>query len=286
MNNLAPTLFSKNFKDYASGAFRFLTSWFFIKNLLAFIISIFIVLNLVKGVLYFYTKHGSAKEVIDYSGMRFDSALEKADAQGFKLVASDEVYVLNRPAGIIISQVPEKGAKIKSGRTIYCVITGGDAPSVTLPKLSNNDEYEAYQKQLLRLGIYSRIREERFESEYEEKTILEVYFEGKRLSNSRINASLVKLPKGSYLDFVISVRNTDRAPVPNLICKTYEEAATNIIANDLTIGTIMGPESNVSFAGMYVYKQEPMPGEGVFLPKGSPVILYLQPERPAECPEY
>ena len=286
MNNLAPTRFSKNFKDYASGAYQFFTSWFFLKNLLAFIISIFIVINLVKGVLYLYTRHGSAKEVIDYSGMRFDSALEKADDQGFKLVASDEVYVLNRPAGIIISQVPEKGAKIKSGRTIYCVITGGDAPSVTLPKLSNNDEYEAYQKQLLRLGIYSRIREERFESEYEEKTILEVYFEGKRLSNSRINASLVKLPKGSYLDFVISVRNTDRAPVPNLICNTYEEAATNIIANDLTIGTIMGPENNVSFAGMYVYKQEPMSGEGVFLPKGSPVILYLQPERPAECPEY
>jgi hypothetical protein len=286
MNNLAPTRFSRNFKDYASEAFRFLTSWFFIKNLLAFIVSIFIIINLVKGVLFLYTRHGSAKEVIDYSGMPFDDAMEKADDQGFKLVASDEVYVLNRPAGIIISQVPQKGAKIKSGRTIFCVITGGDAPSVTLPKLSNNDEYEAYQKQLLRLGIYSRIREERFESEYEEKTILEVYFEGKRLSNSRINASLVKLPKGSYLDFVISVRNTDRAPVPNLICYTYEEAATNIIANDLTIGTIMGPENNVSFAGMYVYKQEPMPGEGVFLPKGSPVILYLQPERPAECPEY
>ena len=286
MNNLAPTRFSRNFKDYASEAFRFLTSWFFIKNLLAFIVSIFIIVNLVKGVLFLYTRHGSAKEVMDYSGMPFDSALEKAENQGFKLVASDEVYVLNRPAGIIISQVPQKGAKIKSGRTIFCVITGGDAPSVTLPKLSNNDEYEAYQKQLLRLGIYSRIREERYESEYEEKTILEVYFEGKRLSNSRINASIVKLPKGSYLDFVISVRNTDRAPVPNLICYTYEEAATNIIANDLTIGTIMGPENNVSFAGMYVYKQEPMPGEGVFLPKGSPVILYLQPERPAECPEY
>jgi beta-lactam-binding protein with PASTA domain len=286
MNNLAPTRFSRNFKDYASEAFRFLTSWFFIKNLLGFIVSIFIIINLVKGVLFLYTRHGSAKEVIDYSGMPFDDALEKAEDQGFKLVASDEVYVLNRPAGIIISQVPQKGAKIKSGRTIFCVITGGDAPSVTLPKLSNNDEYEAYQKQLLRLGIYSRIREERFESEYEEKTILEVYFEGKRLSNSRINASVVKLPKGSYLDFVISVRNTDRAPVPNLICNTYEEAATNIIANDLTIGTIMGPENNVSFSGMYVYKQEPMPGEGVFLPKGSPVILYLQPERPAECPEY
>ena len=286
MNNLAPTRFSRNFKDYASEAFRFLTSWFFIKNLLAFIVSIFIIVNLVKGVLFLYTRHGSAKEVMDYSGMPFDSALEKAENQGFKLVASDEVYVLNRPAGIIISQVPQKGAKIKSGRTIFCVITGGDAPSVTLPKLSNNDEYEAYQKQLLRLGIYSRIREERYEAEYEEKTILEVYFEGKRLSNSRINASVVKLPKGSYLDFVISVRNTDRAPVPNLICYTYEEAATNIIANDLTIGTIIGPENNVSFAGMYVYKQEPMPGEGVFLPKGSPVILYLQPERPAECPEY
>lgn len=124
------------------------------------------------------------------------------------------------------------------------------------------------------MGIYSRIREERFESEYEEKTILEVYFEGKRLSNSRINASLVKLPKGSYLDFVISVRNTDRAPVPNLICYTYEEAATNIIANDLTIGTIMGPENNVSFSGMYVYKQEPMPGEGVFYQKAA-LLFYI-----------
>ena len=218
--------------------------------------------------------------------MRFDSALEKAGDQGLKLVASDEVYVLNRPAGIIISQTPEKGSKIKSGRTIYCVVTGGDAPSVTLPKLSNNDEYEAYQRQLIRLGVYSRIREERFESEYEEKTILEVYFEGKKLSNGRINAGQVKLPKGSYLDFVISVRNTDRAPVPNLICNTYEEAVTNIIANDLTVGTIIGPENNESFSGMFVYKQEPTAGEGVFLPKGSQVILYLQPEKPEQCPEY
>ena len=286
MNNLTPTRFSKNLNDYAIELWNFLKSWFFLKNLLAFTISIFLVVNIIKGVLYLYTRHGSGKEVIDYSGMRFESALEKADDQGFKLVASDEVYVLNRPAGIIISQVPEKGSKIKSGRTIYCVITGGEAPSVTLPKLSNNDEYEAYQKQLIRLGVYSRIREERFESEYEEKTILEVYFEGKKLSNGRINASQVKIPKGSYLDFVISVRNTDRAPVPNLICNTYEEAVTNIIANDLTVGTIIGPENNESFSGMYVYKQEPTAGEGVFLAKGSPIILYLQAEKPDQCPEY
>jgi hypothetical protein len=286
MNNLTPTRFSKNFNDYAIELWHFLKSWFFIKNMLAFIVSIFLVVNIIKGVLYFYTRHGSGKEVIDYSGMRFDSALEKAGDQGLKLVASDEVYVLNRPAGIIISQTPEKGSKIKSGRTIYCVVTGGDAPSVTLPKLSNNDEYEAYQRQLIRLGVYSRIREERFESEYEEKTILEVYFEGKKLSNGRINAGQVKLPKGSYLDFVISVRNTDRAPVPNLICNTYEEAVTNIIANDLTVGTIIGPENNESFSGMFVYKQEPTAGEGVFLAKGSQVILYLQTEKPEQCPEY
>lgn len=286
MNNLTPTRFSKKFNDYAIELWHFLKSWFFMKNLLAFIISIFLVVNILKGILYLYTRHGSGKDVIDYSGMSFDSALEKAGDQGFKLVASDEVYVLNRPAGIIISQTPEKGSKIKSGRTIYCVVTGDDAPSVTLPKLSNNDEYEAYQKQLIRLGVYSRIREERFESEYEEKTILEVYFEGKKLSNSRINAGQVKLPKGSYLDFVISVRNTDRAPVPNLICNTYEEAVTNIIANDLTVGTIIGPENNESFSGMFVYKQEPTAGEGVFLPKGSPVILYLQTEKPEQCPEY
>lgn len=286
MNNLAPTRFSKNFKDYTMEIWNFLKSWFFLKNMLAFMVSLFLVVNIVKSILYLYTRHGSGQEVIDYAGMRFESAVVKAENQGFKLVASDEVYVLNRPAGIIISQVPEKGSKIKAGRTIYCVITGGEAPSVTLPKLSNNDEYESYQKQLIRLGVYSRIREERFEADYEEKTILEVFFEGKKLSNSRINAGQVNLPKGSYLDFVISVRNTDKTPVPDLICNTYEEAVTNIIANDLTLGTIIGPENDESFSGMYVFKQEPSAGDGVFLAKGSSVILYLQAGKPEQCPEF
>lgn len=286
MNNLTPTRFSKNVNDYLTEIWLFLKSWFFIKNILALVLGIFVMVNLVKGVLFLYTRHGSGKVVMDYAGMRFETATEKASDQGFNLVASDEVYVLNRPAGIIISQVPEKGSKIKSGRTIYCVVTGGDAPAVTLPKLSNNDEYEAYQKQLIRLGIYSRIREERFEAEYEEKTILEVYFEGRKLSNSRINASQVKIPKGSYLDFVISVRNTDRTPVPDLVCNTYEEAVTNITANDLIVGSVIGPQSNESFSGMYVIKQEPAAGEGVFLPKGSAVILYLQKEKPDQCPEF
>jgi beta-lactam-binding protein with PASTA domain len=286
MNNLKPTRFSRSLNDYLTDIGQFLKSRFFIKNLLAFILSVFIMVQMVKGLLYLYTRHGSGRVVADYTGKRFVTALEEARQQGFHLVTSDEVYVLNRPSGIIISQVPEKGSNIKSGRTIFCVVTGGNAPSVTLPKLSNNDEYEAYQKQLIRLGIYSRIREERFEAEYEEKTIMEVYFEGRKLSNSRINAGLVKLPKGSYLDFVISVRNTDRTPVPQLVCNTYEEAVTNITANDLIVGTIIGPENNESFSGMYVIKQEPAAGEGVFLPKGSAIILYLQKEKPEQCPEY
>jgi hypothetical protein len=37
---------------------------------------------------------------------------------------------------------------------------------------------------------------------------------------------------------------------------------------------------------MFVYKQEPTAGEGVFLAKGSQVILYLQTEKPEQCPEY
>lgn len=281
-----PQEVSNNAKSDHQGMWGFLKSRFFIKNVIAFIAVFILIVQIIKGILFLYTRHGSGKEVMDFSGMRFESALERARDQGFSLIAGDVVYVLNRPEGIILSQVPEKGSIIKAGRTIYCVITGGKAPSVQLPKLSNNDEYEAYQRQLIRLGLYSRIREERFEAEYEEKTILDVYFEGKKLSIARINAGQVKLPKGSYLDFVISVRNTDKTPVPDLVCKTYEEAVTNLDAYDLSVGTIMGPSQNESFSGMYVVKQVPAPGAGVFLAKGSQVDLYLQVERPSQCPEY
>jgi len=263
---------------------QLLRSPFFVRNVLGLLLVLFLLINGVKGLLLLYTRHGSAHTVADFTGMQLEQARGKAETMGFKLELDAEVYVLGKPAGIVLSQQPAEGARIKAGRTIYCVVTGGEAPMVAIPRLSNNDDYETYRKQLLRLGIFSRISEERFVEDYEEQTILEIFHDGKRLPTYRINTGQAQVPKGSYLDMIISVRNTDRIPIPDLTCNTYEEAVTLITANDFVLGSVYGPARNESFASQYVWRQEPEPGSGAFLAKGSAISLFLQAEKPAGCP--
>jgi beta-lactam-binding protein with PASTA domain/D-alanine-D-alanine ligase-like ATP-grasp enzyme len=262
---------------------NFVSSAIFLKNLAAAVLFIFIFINILSIGLKLYTHHGQAEEVQDYQGMTAREAKRKARANSFTTLVNDSSYIVGKAPGIILDQVPKPGSKIKKNRYIYLTVTSSTPPQVPLPSLvGGNDDFDQYRKKLERLGINARIKDREFNAELADNTILYLVFNGRRIEPGALKRG-VKIPKGSSLDVVVSIRNTGTVDIPDLLCMTYEEAIFLLQSSQLTVGSVFAPGE--PSPGLYVYKQSPGFNPALKLSVGEGISLYLSEEKPANCRE-
>ena len=57
------------------------------------------------------------------------------------------------PAGAVLEQKPEGGAKVKTGRTVYLTINTAEMPKVTIPDIIDNSSYRQAEARLRALGF-------------------------------------------------------------------------------------------------------------------------------------
>ena len=113
-------------------------SWFLWGNLLAMALVIVLLSVGVKFGLDLYTHHG--EEVIVPNVLRKSST----DAQrlltqaGLNVMVVDTAYAKNMPEDCVLQQVPDGGAKVKSGRTIYLTVNSSRTPTRTIPDIIDN----------------------------------------------------------------------------------------------------------------------------------------------------
>ena len=92
----------------------------------------------VKFGLDLYTHHG--EEVIVPNVLRKSST----DAQrlltqaGLNVMVVDTAYAKTMPEDCVLQQVPDGGAKVKSGRTIYLTVNSSRTPTRTIPDIIDN----------------------------------------------------------------------------------------------------------------------------------------------------
>ncbi|MBK7477711.1 MAG: PASTA domain-containing protein [Haliscomenobacter sp.] len=270
-------------KDMVWDFWFFISSAIFLKNLVALILLGGVSFLLLNASLNWYTHHGQSVEVQDYRGMSFREAKRKARARSFDVVVNDSVYIVGKAQNTILDQIPKPASRIKKNRNIYLTISSGTPPEVPLPNLvGGNDDYEQYSKKLSRLGINARIKTREFNADLEDNTILYLIYDGQRISAADLKRG-VNVPKGSTIDFVVSIRNTGTVDIPNLVCLTYEEAAFLLRSSQLVVGSVFAPGEASS--GLFVYKQEPEFVAGLKLNVGEQVNLYLTETRPEGCNE-
>lgn len=266
-------------KDQWRPVGAFLSSGIFLKNLGAIVAFLAVLFFLTKGLLNLYTHHGESLEVHDYRGMSIDEARQKARQRSFSVVVMDSVFLLNQPPNEVIEQSPRPFSRVKENRSIYLTVTRSTPPEVPLPSLIGSDELEQYRRKLERLDIDLVVRDKQFDRKIEENTILYLYYDGRRIDPEDLENSKFRVPKGSTVGAVITVRNTGRAEVPNLVCLPFSEASFNITGRQLVVGRVEG--ANRSPDNFFVWKQEPP--AGTMLRIGEPVNLYLQATPPEGC---
>jgi len=262
----------------------FIKSPFFLKNLGMVLGMLFVFFMLVSFLLKQFTFHGEAIEMPDFIGEFVETSQEKARKHKFKMVLADSVFIVGEPGGKIINQNPRPGSKVKRKRFVYLTITKSKAdeiPSSRLPVLYGKS-YERKSRELKNgFEIFTRIVDYKYDpgpADY----VLAVIYRGDTIVSHKVKEENIMIERGGTLDFVLSKSSGGAIEMPNMVCKSFEEAA--FLARTLNIKLVdesqyIGDAKGAAF----VYRQFPefMPGARILI--GDTLSVYLQPEKPPYC---
>ena len=272
------------FKEFLNDTIGFFVSTLFIKNALALAAFIFLVFFGLTTGIKIYTHHGDSIELRDFRGLSLEDAKAKARWASFRIVVSSTQFDPDKAPGIIVDQDPKPPARVKNSRNIYVVITSGQAPMVNLPDLVGRDELSVYTNALNAKGIKVGKIEYLFDRQLEENTVMFIKYNGRQYTATELKTG-IEVPKASKVILVVSVRNTGDVPIPDVLCKTYDEAEF-IISNSGVKLVLETDDDNPASrpVGYYVWKQEPSFHADSTMKSGAELKLFLTRKRPADCP--
>jgi beta-lactam-binding protein with PASTA domain len=108
-----------------------------IKHMLLGLASFLLLIIIISIILRFYTRHGEAHELADFTGMTIEQIENSEDASKFEIMVIDSIFVPNKPKGSVHLQDPPAGSLVKSGRKIYVTTVAFGMPKVAMPDLSD-----------------------------------------------------------------------------------------------------------------------------------------------------
>lgn len=195
-----------SFKDF----FSFKKNRAFWLNLIAMPI---VVIAVIFGVLHWlddYTHHGQSIIVPNVKGLPIKQAETEFTKKNLKTVVVDSNFVKGMPAGAVLEQKPESGAKVKTGRTVYLTINTAEMPKVAIPDIIDNSSYRQAEARLRALGFKLTAPEV---ISGEKDWVYAVKYQNKELLNGE------KIPRESVLTLCIGDDNlkTDSLSTDSLI---------------------------------------------------------------------
>jgi beta-lactam-binding protein with PASTA domain len=225
-----------------------------------------------------YTNHGESIEVPDLTGVSYRDAKKKASRADLDVDISDSIYQVDKPAGLVITQDPKPGSKVKENRTIYLAVTKNNPDLLKLPSLRGNDDYERYSKTLARMGLKPRITATTPDTKLEANTILEVRYKGDDITRKIDGSGGVQVNMGDFIDFTVSAGSDGlvAAEVPELGCMTLDAAREAIQNTGKTITKVQHIGQITREDDAYVLR---------YNINGSEIDVYVVQKRPVTCPE-
>jgi D-alanine-D-alanine ligase len=253
---------------------------------LALIVAFFLlVLFIIMTWLRLYTNHGQQLELPDYTGQLYEAALKDADKRSFRMVVNDSIHQVGKPGGLIITQNPISGSKVKENRKIYVTTTKYSADLISVASLPTlyGTEYNSKCKDLKYLEIECKVRSYKYDAG-EKDHILEVYYNNELIVSKVGRKNDVMIEKGASLEFVLSNKQGAIVKTPDLKCMNLGAARFNIEARKLQVGNIQAVGEITNQDAAYIVGQSPNAKYGESIESGSTIDLVIQQEKPADCP--
>jgi beta-lactam-binding protein with PASTA domain len=249
---------------------NFILSKEFIKHLgLAIVIVVGLVM-LFLIFLNFYTRHGQARAVPDFTGLTMEQTAKLAKKSRLRYQVIDSIYTSLVPLGCVAEQNPKPGFKVKKHREIVLTINAFHPEMVAMPNLVDLPKRQA-------LTLIESSGLEIGQLKYRPDLSIDVVIE--QLYNGRKVMEGDSLQKGSVVDLVLGKGlSNERTPVPNLMRMNLEPAKNKILASSLNLGTYIYDNTILTrddSLRAFVYKQNPEYKVDARLQLGSAIYLWM-----------
>ncbi len=249
---------------------EFILSRIFLKNLaFAGLIIIVVIMGLLIW-MNLYTRHGQARAVPSFIGLSKDQAASLANKSKLRYKIVDSVYTTAVARGCVVEQNPEPGFKVKKWRNIMLTINAYNPEMVRVPNLVDLPIRQALA--LIESSGF-KMGESRYKPDLSINVVLEQSCNGKPINEGD------SLQKGSVIDLVLGKGlSNQRAPVPDLIGLTLNQAKNEIVISSFSLGTYVYDNSISSeedTTKALVFKQNPEYQENATLQLGSAIYLWL-----------
>lgn len=229
--------------------FSFLFHRYFWINLLIFIglfllFSILVLFSLKK-----ITKWGESSVIPNIVNMTLDNAEEKIQAADLDYEIKDTVYRKDLKEGTIVEVLPPAGLEIKSGRTIFLVISSKRPPMVEMPNLVGRSSLRFAKIELesrgLVLGNLSYI------PSTERDAVL-----SQKIGNTEIKGGVL-IPKGTTINLTLGDGLTGIViSPPFVIGKTYVQVQGMLNSSGISANFYFDKDVEDTTAAI-VYRQYP-----------------------------
>ena len=202
--------------------------------------------------------------------------------------SNDSIHKVDMPGGVILSQNPPAGSKVKENRKIYVDVTKYEADLIPLRDLMvmYGQGYERTAEGLSYQSINSEIRDYIHDSG-EPDHIMQVWYDGKLIDGESGRKRDVMIKKGGTLSFTLSKSDGGPIQIPNLICRPYSQLNFILKSSGLALGAIDVPEgvAITDRNSAVVIAQDPEYAEGATMLIGSQMRVTIQQEKPESCGE-
>lgn len=223
------------------------------------LVSVFAAVAIVAiSVMAFAFFSGKTVEVPDVKGKTATEAKSTLEKLNLVLEIEKEVYNADVEAGQIITQNPESGKELQSGKTVKVTVSKG-VKTGTVPSVIGLSETEAVKAIEAANFVVGEIKRE-YNSSYN----ADIVFQMNPSGNSTAN-------EGTKVTIYVS-KGEDLVTVPSVIGQTEADAKSTITNAGLTVGAITYETSSDYSKGM-VMKQSPTDGNQVA--KGADVAIVV-----------
>ena len=199
-------------------------------------------------------------EIPSVLDMTYEEAKDELEAAGLKIEMGEEVETDEKDPGVVVSQSPKEGVKVKEGSTVTVDISvsseGSLVPNLVGEKYDESSIRETLEEYGFTLGTVS----ENSSSEYEEGYIMD-----------QDPGPGTSADKDTPVNIVVS-QGKENPKVPRLLGLTVDQAETALADQGLVLGIPKYAESNLYEPGTIMEQQYP---EGTELEEGTTVDIVI-----------